>query len=61
MQFSFSDGGDIGYATSYQSQAGIEAIDLASGEIVASLEGGDNLNMFGSIGVLHADAGAFTP
>jgi DNA-binding beta-propeller fold protein YncE len=61
MQFSFSDGGDIGYATSFQSQARVEAIDLASGEMIASIEGGDYLNMFGSIGVLHADAGRFTP
>jgi len=60
MPFSFSVGGDIGYATSFQSQAAIEAVDLTSGEIVASIEG-DNLNMFGSIGVLHADAGTFTP
>jgi len=59
--FSFSDGGDIGYATSFQSQARVEAIDLTSGEIIASIEGGDYLNMFGSIGVLHADAGRFTP
>jgi hypothetical protein len=61
LPFSFNDGGDIGYATSYQSQAGIEAIDLTSGEVIASIEGGDTLTMFGSIGVLHADAGAFTP
>jgi hypothetical protein len=59
--FSFSDEGDIGYATSFQAQARVEAIDLTSGEIIASIEGGDYLNVFGSIGVLHADAGAFTP
>lgn len=61
MPFSFNDGGDIGYATSWQSQADIEAIDLTSGEIIASIEGGETLSMFGSIGVLHADAGTFTP
>lgn len=59
--FSFNDEGDIGYATSFQSRAGIEAIDLISGDIVTSLEGGDNLYMIGSIGVLHADAGTLTP
>jgi hypothetical protein len=61
MPFSFNDGGDIGYATSFQSQARVEAIDLTSGEIIASIDGGDTLTMFGSIGVLHAGAGAYTP
>ena len=59
--FSFKAEGDIGYASSLGPEARLEAIDLTSGDIVASVEGGDNLYMIGSIGVLHADAGTFTP
>ena len=59
--FSFNAAGDIGYASGWGQEARLEAIDLTSGEIVASLEGGDNLSMVGPIGVLHADAGTITP
>lgn len=59
--FSFNAEGDIGYASGWGQEARLESIDLTSGDIVASLEGGDNLYMIGSIGILHADAGAFTP
>jgi hypothetical protein len=57
----FNEEAGTGYVTVWRARARVLVIDLDSGQTLASVEGGDTLNMFGSIGVLNADAGAVTP
>ncbi len=57
----FNEEAGAGYVTVWSGRTRVDLIDLDTGQILASLEGGDTVNMFGSIGVLHADAGTVTP
>jgi hypothetical protein len=50
--FSFNEAAGVGYVSTWPQRATILVVDLDSGEIVTSHEGGDYVEMLGSIGVM---------
>lgn len=54
--FSFNEEVGVGYVTTWRGRAYVDVVDLASGQILTSIEGSDTLEMIGSIGVLSTTA-----